>query len=161
MDYTGLARAARGFALRGCTDQCRQPVEHVLRELLGHLPGDDFEQYSDLWECAINPDVRPYLDLVRAAEQHVARNTPDETKLAIAKLDEALKTFRDSLAIAERLAGVDRSNTQWQSDLATSYDRVGGVLVAQGKLDEALKVYREGDQLITQATGQGHPKRHG
>jgi hypothetical protein len=39
------------------------------------------------------------------------------------KLDEALKSYRDSLAIAERLAASDRSNTGWQRDLAVSYDR--------------------------------------
>jgi tetratricopeptide (TPR) repeat protein len=48
------------------------------------------EQYSDLWEGAINPDLRPYVELVRAAEQHIARNTSDDTKLALAKLDEAI-----------------------------------------------------------------------
>jgi tetratricopeptide (TPR) repeat protein len=33
------------------------------------------------------------------------------------KLDEALKSYRDSLTIAERLAALDRSNSQWQNDL--------------------------------------------
>ena len=50
---------------------------------------------------------------------------------------------RDSLAIAERLAASDRSNTGWQSDLSVSYDRVGNLLVAESKLDEALKSYRD------------------
>jgi tetratricopeptide (TPR) repeat protein len=59
------------------------------------------------------------------------------------KLDEALKAYRDSLAIRERLAAADRSNTQWQRDLSISYEKVGEVLVAQGKLDEALKAYRD------------------
>ena len=49
------------------------------------------------------------------------------------------RAYRDSLAIAERLAAADRSNTGWQRDLSVSYDRIGDVLVAQGKLDEALK----------------------
>ena len=64
--------------------------------------------------------------------------------MAQGKLDEALKAYRDGLAIAERLAAADRSNTQWQRDLSVSYDKVGDVLVAQGKLDEALKAYRDG-----------------
>jgi tetratricopeptide (TPR) repeat protein len=46
-------------------------------------------------------------------------------------------------AIAERLAASDRSNTEWQRDLTVSYNKVGDVLVAQGKLDEALKSYRD------------------
>jgi tetratricopeptide (TPR) repeat protein len=58
-------------------------------------------------------------------------------------LEGALKAFRDSLAIAERLAAADRSNTRWQRDLAFSYERVGSVLAAQGKLEEALKAFRD------------------
>jgi hypothetical protein len=52
--------------------------------------------------------------------------------VAQGKLDEALKAYRDSLAIAERLAAADRSNTQWQRDLYVSNGKVGDVLVAQG-----------------------------
>jgi tetratricopeptide (TPR) repeat protein len=64
--------------------------------------------------------------------------------VAQGKLDEALKAYRDGLAIRERLAAADRSNTLWQRDLSVSYNKVGDVLVAQGKLDEALKAYRDG-----------------
>jgi tetratricopeptide (TPR) repeat protein len=63
--------------------------------------------------------------------------------VAQGKLDEALKSYRDSLAIRERLAASDRSNTGWQRDLSVSNNKVGDVLVAQGKLDEALKSYRD------------------
>ena len=46
------------------------------------------------------------------------------------KLDEALEAYRDGLAIRERLAAADRSNTRWQRDLSVSYDdgrrRAGG-----------------------------------
>src|SRR4051812_39306732 len=47
------------------------------------------------------------------------------------------------LAIRERLAAADLSNTEWQRDLAISRDNVGDVLVEQGKLVEALKTYRD------------------
>jgi tetratricopeptide (TPR) repeat protein len=67
--------------------------------------------------------------------------------VAQGELDEALKSYRDSLAIFERLAASDRSTTGWQSDLSVSYNKVGDVLVAQGKLGEALKSYR--DSLAT------------
>jgi tetratricopeptide (TPR) repeat protein len=59
------------------------------------------------------------------------------------KLDEALTSHRESLAIRERLAASDRSNTLWQRDLSLSYERIGDVQVDQGKLDEALKSYRD------------------
>src|SRR5439155_932656 len=67
-----------------------------------------------------------------------------DTYLTLGDLGEALASYRDSLAIAERLAAADRSNTQWQRDLSLSYDNVGSVLVAQGKLEEALTAYRDG-----------------
>ena len=44
----------------------------------------------------------------------------------------------------EPLAAADRSNTQWQRDLSVSYNSVGEALKTQGKLDEALKAYRDG-----------------
>ena len=60
------------------------------------------------------------------------------------KLDEALKAYRDGLAIVERLAAADPSNRRVAARSVVSYNKVGDVLVAQGKLDEALKAYRDG-----------------
>jgi hypothetical protein len=37
-----------------------------------------------------------------------------------------------------------RGRTERQRDLSVMYGKVGDVLVAQGKLDEALKAYRDG-----------------
>jgi tetratricopeptide (TPR) repeat protein len=59
------------------------------------------------------------------------------------QLDDALRAYRDSLAIAERMATADSSNMQWQSHLSVSYEKVGDVLKAQSKLDEALNAYRD------------------
>ena len=66
-----------------------------------------------------------------------------DTYQTLGDLEQALKAYRDSLAIAERLAAADRSDSEWQRDLSISYEVVGDVLVAQGKLDEALKAYRD------------------
>ena len=55
----------------------------------------------------------------------------------------ALKSYRDGLAIAERLAQSDPGNAGWQRDLSVSYERVGDVQVAQGDLAGALKSYRD------------------
>ena len=73
--------------------------------------------------------------------------------VARGKLDEALESYRDSLAIFERLAGSDRSNTGWQRDLSVSYIKVGDVLVAQGKLDEALENYRDSLAIFERLAG--------
>ena len=64
--------------------------------------------------------------------------------VAQGNLPEALKSYRDSLAISDRLAKSDPGNAGWQRDLSVSYDKVGDVLVAQGNLPEALKSYRDG-----------------
>ncbi|MFI4994240.1 MAG: tetratricopeptide repeat protein [Hyphomicrobiales bacterium] len=56
----------------------------------------------------------------------------------------ALKSFRDGLAIRERLATSDPGNASWQRDLSVSHDKTGDVLVAQGNLPEALKSFRDG-----------------
>ena len=62
--------------------------------------------------------------------------------VAQGKLAEALKSFKDGLAIGDRLAKADPNNAGWQRDLSVSYDKVGDVLVAQGNLAEALKPSR-------------------
>ena len=63
--------------------------------------------------------------------------------LAQGQLAEALQVYRDSLAIAERLAKADPANAGWQRGLSVAYDKVANVLVAHGQLAEALQVYRD------------------
>lgn len=46
------------------------------------------------------------------------------------KYDAALAIYRHSATIRERLAAEDRANAGWQSDLAVTYDRLAGMLVA-------------------------------
>jgi tetratricopeptide (TPR) repeat protein len=58
-------------------------------------------------------------------------------------LKAALKSYSDSLAIAERLAQSDPGNAGWQRDLSVSYNEVGDVHVAQGDLKAALKSYSD------------------
>ena len=69
--------------------------------------------------------------------------------VAQGNLPEALKSFRDALAIADRLAKADPGNAGWQRDLSVSYNKVGDVLVAQGNLPEALKSFRDGLAIST------------
>jgi tetratricopeptide (TPR) repeat protein len=60
------------------------------------------------------------------------------------RLDDALSAYRAGLAVAERLAAADPSNTGWQRDLSVSQGKLGDVLSAQGRLDDALSAYRAG-----------------
>jgi tetratricopeptide (TPR) repeat protein len=64
--------------------------------------------------------------------------------VAQGNLTGALTSFRDSLAIAERLAKSDPHEAVWRRDLSISYDRIGDVLVAQGNLSDALTSFRHG-----------------
>src|SRR5262249_44108869 len=59
------------------------------------------------------------------------------------EVENALAAHRKGLAIRQRLAGSDEENTQWQRDLAISYEKIGDALQAAGKLNEALASYRE------------------
>ncbi len=59
-------------------------------------------------------------------------------------LPEALKSYRDSLAVRDPLAKADPGNADWRRNLTVSYEKIGAVLVAQGNLPEALKSYRDG-----------------
>ena len=53
--------------------------------------------------------------------------------VAQGKLDDALKSYRDSLAIVERLAASDRSNPGRQRELAVSYTNIGNMLAGAGQ----------------------------
>ncbi len=66
-----------------------------------------------------------------------------DVQVAQGDLAGALKSYRDSLAIADRLAKSDPGNAGWQRDLSVSYEKVGDVQVAQGDLAGALKSYRD------------------
>jgi hypothetical protein len=68
------------------------------------------------------------------------------------QVPEALKSFRDTLVIIDRLARSDPSNAGWQRDLAVTLGEVGEVLEAQGNLPKALKSYR--DTLVIRATNR-------
>jgi hypothetical protein len=56
-------------------------------------------------------------------------------------LSGALKSHRDSLAIAEKLAKQDLGNAQWQLDLAYSARNVASVLLKRKKTREAKPLY--------------------
>jgi tetratricopeptide (TPR) repeat protein len=71
-------------------------------------------------------------------------------------LDDALASYRNSLAISKALLQRDSGNTDWQKDLSMVDDKVGDVLKAQGHLDEALAAYRDG-LPIAKAVAQKDP----
>jgi tetratricopeptide (TPR) repeat protein len=80
--------------------------------------------------------------------------------MAQGNVPEALKSYREGLAIAARLAKADPSNVVWQSDLSASHSRSGSVQVAQGDLAGALTSYRDG-VAIAERLAQSDPGNAG
>ena len=73
----------------------------------------------------------------------VSHNRIGDTQVAQGDLAGALKSYRDSLAIRDRLTQSDPGNAGWQRDLSVSYNKVGNVQVDQGDLAGALTSYRD------------------
>ena len=86
--------------------------------------------------------------MTRAWYKYWAQLGLGDIRLDRGNLPEALKSYRDGLAIADRLAKADPGNAGWQRDLSVSYNKIGDVLVAQGNLPEALKSYRDGLAIV-------------
>jgi tetratricopeptide (TPR) repeat protein len=58
-------------------------------------------------------------------------------------VNEAIASFRDNLAIIERVTAADLKNLHWRHNLSLTHFFLGGVLFEQGALDEALDNYRQ------------------
>jgi tetratricopeptide (TPR) repeat protein len=67
-----------------------------------------------------------------------------DIRLARGNPPEALESYHEGLATAERQVHADPGNTGWQRDLSASYDRIGDVMATQGNLPHALKSYHDG-----------------
>ncbi len=55
----------------------------------------------------------------------------------LVRAEDALASYRKSLAVLERLTASDRSNVAWQQDLAFTHRHLGELLHAFGQFDEA------------------------
>ncbi|ABE61920.1 Tetratricopeptide TPR_2 [Nitrobacter hamburgensis X14] len=114
---------------------------------------------DDAAERHVSPDARmTVLNAIESAFEQLLRTDPDnagwQRNLSVArdrvgdvlvaqgKLPDALKSFRDGLAIRERLASADPGNAGRQRDLSLSHEKIGDVLAVQGKLPEALEAFR-------------------
>jgi tetratricopeptide (TPR) repeat protein len=65
-------------------------------------------------------------------------------------LPEALKSFRDGLAIADRLARADPGNADWQRALAVSHAHLADVYRRSNDPDNALAALRQGQSVMKQ-----------
>ena len=58
-------------------------------------------------------------------------------------LSAALASYRDALAIGERLAQADPDNAGWQRDLSVSHERIGDIEAAGGNIAAAIVAYEK------------------
>ena len=71
-------------------------------------------------------------------------NNVGDVLVAQGNLPEALKSYRDSLAIADRLAKSDPGNAGWQRDLSVSHGRIAIVLRRMSASADALSAFTPG-----------------
>src|SRR5260370_31022532 len=79
--------------------------------------------------------VERLADSDRSSIQHALSSTYlviGGVLVAQGKLDEALESYRDSLATAERLAASDRGNPRWRILASVCHRSIGEVFVRQG-----------------------------
>jgi tetratricopeptide (TPR) repeat protein len=68
--------------------------------------------------------------------------------VAQGQLPDAMKVFRDGLAIAERLAKADPGNAGWQRDLAVSFGLVAKIEQRSGEMEKARQGYQNARDII-------------
>ena len=164
------ARASkeRAVASRNAADELIKYMQYDLQDTLGKL--GQLRMMED-----INTRIRRYHEehpaepgdeTTRKAarrERSVALDQQGDILRAQGDLPAALKSYRDSLDMAENAAEQEPENEGRQSDLAISYNKVGDVQSAQGDLPAALKSYRDGlvirEKLAKQEPGNAEWQR--
>jgi tetratricopeptide (TPR) repeat protein len=99
-------------------------------------------------------------DMTYRRDLSISYNKVGDVLLAQGNLTDALKSYRDDLAVREQLAKADPTNAGRQRDLSMSYNKVGDVLAAQGNLADALKSYR-GDLAVRKQLAKADPTSAG
>jgi hypothetical protein len=81
--------------------------------------------------------------------QAESRQTDQRVAGVFAPREIALTAYGKSLAVRERLAEADRSNTMWQLDLAVSHAKLALTYLKLGSLAEALSQLRQGHEIMS------------
>lgn len=116
---------------------------------------DPSDTHSMFWQGWLLMERGSLADAERLLRQVMARDNDPTAQwaanwarlglgnIAVARgnLPEALKSFRDSLAIADRLAQADPDNAGWQRDVAVSNERIGDMHAREGRSDDAIAAF--------------------
>jgi tetratricopeptide (TPR) repeat protein len=87
-----------------------------------------------------------------AREQGVALHWVGDVQVAQGDLAGALKSYRDSFAIADRLAQSDPGNAGWRRDVAASHGRLAIAFKKSGETPKALDALRQGRDIMARLT---------
>jgi len=79
----------------------------------------------------------------------VSYNKVGDVLVTQGKLPEALKSFRDGLAIREALVAKDATNANWRNDLQLSIERIGGLAYALVLARDFKDALEAADQAIS------------
>jgi tetratricopeptide (TPR) repeat protein len=114
--------------------------------------GKQFERATEAYGllgglAAEKPDDRIYQRDLSVAYAEVG-----DVLLIQGKLSDALRVYRESLVIIERLTKADPGNAGFQFDLAIRHERIGDALLQQGDLAAALVQYEARKNLIESLT---------
>ena len=88
----------------------------------------------------------------RASYRYWALLGLGDIRMQRGNLPDALKSYRDSLAIIDRLAQADPGNAGWQRDLSVSYAKVAVVFRSTGENADALTALRQGQAIMARMT---------
>ena len=125
----------------------------TLKQLLAFSP-DSVWHWIDLGDLCVTTGSSAEAGTAFRSAMEAARRSGDERDLSVSydrvgdvlvaqgNLPEALKTFRDGLAIRDRLAKSDPGNAGWQRDLIVSYVKIAEADPPQARtmLTRALEV---------------------
>lgn len=111
-----------------------------------------WSESGDLWMVrgSLVEAEKAFRSAVNAAEDTderalaVAYNRVGDVLVAQGNLPEAFESYRDCLAIVNRLAKADPGNAGWQRDLAMSYGYVATVERRLNACEEAVRKFRLG-----------------
>jgi hypothetical protein len=141
----------------------RDAAKATWAEITSLAPDDVWAwiELGDLW-MTTGPSSHA-ADAYRKAEA-AARRSGDERDLSVSfekvgnvqvaqgDLAGALKSYRDGLAIIDRLATSDSGNAGWQRDLSVSHAKLAGVFRKEGQLPEALQSLQQGRHIMAYLT---------
>lgn len=141
-------------------DYARERAEHLVEFMVFDLR-DKLAPIGRLELMdSVNAKVNLYYESIGASgsSPHYERrraasyDNQGNSLLAQGKLDAARKAYEQSLAIAERLAKADPSNSEWQRDLSVSYFKLGDILAQQNEREKALAYFTKGHAISERLT---------